>query len=98
MTVLLTSTVIVLGTNTADSNACTGATPPIILSYRECRPFQPCRFDAIAMHSSRAPAARANKPPSNRGRRSSPARNRHRIFATIPIVPKLPQLRSIRLL
>ena len=61
-------------------------------------PIPALEIDAIATHSSRAPAARANKPPSTRSRRSSPARNRHRTFATIPIVPKLPRLRSIRLL
>jgi hypothetical protein len=91
MTVPLTSTVIVLGTSAADSNACTGRTLPIILSYRECRPFHPCRLtqsQRIALE--RWP--RANKPSS------SLARNRNRIFATITIVHKLPRLRSIRLL
>ena len=44
MTVPLMSTVIVLGTSAADSNARTGPTLPIILSYRECRPFQPWRL------------------------------------------------------
>jgi hypothetical protein len=40
MTVLLRSTVIVLGPSAADSNACTGAALPINLSHRECRSFQ----------------------------------------------------------
>jgi hypothetical protein len=35
MTVLLTSTVIVLGTSAADSNACTRRPLPIILSDRD---------------------------------------------------------------
>ena len=44
MTVPLTSTVIVLGTSAADSNACTGTTLPINLSHRVCRPFPPWRL------------------------------------------------------
>jgi hypothetical protein len=67
MTVLLTSTVIVLGPSVADSNACTGTVLPINLSHRECRLFQPW-IDAIAAKTSRTPAARANKSPSTRRR------------------------------
>jgi hypothetical protein len=42
MTVLLMSTVIVLGPSVADSNACTAL--PINLSNRECRSFQSWRL------------------------------------------------------
>jgi hypothetical protein len=44
------------------------------------------------------PTPRANKPPSIRGRQPTPDRGRHRALVTIPIVPNLPRLRSIRLL
>lgn len=44
MTVLLMSTMIVLGHSAADSNACTDTTLPINLSNRECRPFQSWRL------------------------------------------------------
>ena len=68
MTVLLTSTVIVLGPSAADSNACTGTALPINLSHRECRPFQPWRLTQSRRTASRTPAARANKSPSTRRR------------------------------
>jgi hypothetical protein len=44
MTVLLMSTVIVLGPSVADSNACTGTALPINLSNRECRSLQSWRL------------------------------------------------------
>jgi hypothetical protein len=40
MTVPLTPTVIVLGLNAADRNACIGTALPINLSHRKCGPFQ----------------------------------------------------------
>jgi len=61
-------------------------------------PVPDLEIDAIEAHGYRAPAARANKPPSTRKHRTSPDRDRHRTLATIPIVPNLPRLRSIRLL
>jgi hypothetical protein len=62
MTILLTSTVVVLGPSAADNNACAGTMLPIKLFHRECRPLQPWKLTQIAAHSSRAPAAR----PKNR--------------------------------
>src|SRR5262249_13587731 len=56
------------------------------------------QIDTIATHSFRAMATRGNKLPSTRCRRPSIARDCYRSLATIPIVPNLPQLRSIRLL
>ena len=44
MTVPLTSTVIMLGSNAADSNVCIGATLPINRFRRECHPLQPWRL------------------------------------------------------
>jgi hypothetical protein len=41
MTILLTSTVVVLGPSAADNNACAGTMLPIKLFHRECRPLQP---------------------------------------------------------
>src|SRR5215472_1054062 len=55
-------------------------------------------IDAIAAHSARSPTAHANKPPSARTRPPSPNIECKRDFATIPIVPELPRLHSIRLL
>jgi hypothetical protein len=62
MTILLTSTVVVLGPSAADNNACAGTMLPIKLFHRECRPLQPWKLTQIAAHSSRAPAVR----PKNR--------------------------------
>jgi hypothetical protein len=62
------------------------------------RPVPTRELDAIAAHSSRAPAKPANKPPSTRARQPSPNHHRHRASVTIPVVPNLPRLRSIRLL
>src|SRR5262245_65954932 len=59
MTILLTSTVVVLGPSAADNNACAGTMLPIKLFHRECRPLQPWKLTQIAAHSSRAPAAAA---------------------------------------
>jgi len=73
MTILLTSTVVVLGPSAADNNACAGTMLPIKLFHRECHPLQPWKLTQIAAHSSRAPAAR----PSRRGRQPSPDRDRH---------------------
>ena len=55
-------------------------------------------INAIVAHSSRATAVRTNKSPSARSRQASSNINRQRAIATIPIVPNLPRLRSIRLL
>ena len=55
-------------------------------------------IDATAPHSPRPPVPRANNLLS--ARRPQPRLNvkRRKAFATIPIVPNLPRLRSIRLL
>ena len=65
MTVLLRSTVIVLGPSAADSNACTGTALPINLSHRECRSFQQrWRLSAIAAHAlNRRPRSQTNRLP-----------------------------------
>ena len=55
-------------------------------------------INAIVAHSSRAPAVRTNKSSSARSRQASSNVNRQPAIATIPIVPNLPRLRSIRLL
>jgi len=52
-------------------------------------------INAIVAH---APAVRTNKSSSARSRHASSNINRQRAIATIPIVPNLPRLRSIRLL
>jgi hypothetical protein len=79
MTILLTSTVVVLGPSAADNNACAGTMLPIKLFHRECHPLQPwkLKLTQIAAHSSRAPAARPKKSTSRRGRQPSPDRDRH---------------------
>ena len=77
MTMLLTSTVVVLGPSAADNNACAGTMLPIKLFHRECHPLQPWKLTQIAAHSSRAPAARPKKSTSRRGRQPSPDRDRH---------------------
>ena len=62
MTIPLTSTVIMLGSNAADSNACTGATLPINCFHRECRPLQPWRL----MQSQRTALNRRPRVQTNR--------------------------------
>ena len=98
MTFPLAPTPIVLGLSPADSDACTGTTLPINLSNLECRPFLPPEIDATAAHSPRSPVPRANKPLSARTLQPRLNVKRQQAFATIPIVPNLPRLRSIRLL
>jgi hypothetical protein len=56
------------------------------------------QINAIVPHSSPAPAVRTNKSPSARSHRASSNIDHQRAIATIPIVPNLPRLRSIRLL
>jgi hypothetical protein len=48
MTILLTSTVVVLGPSAADNNACAGTMLPIKLFHRECHPLQPWKLTQIA--------------------------------------------------
>jgi hypothetical protein len=61
MTVPL-STVIGLDTSAADSNARTGRTLPIILSDRECGPFQPGRLtQSRRIAIERRPRAQINR-------------------------------------
>ena len=55
-------------------------------------------INAIVPHSSRAPAVRTNKSPSARSHQATSNIDHQRAIATIPIVPNLPRLRSIRLL
>ena len=55
-------------------------------------------IDATAAHSPRSPVPRANKPLSARTLQPRLNVKRQQAFATIPIVPNLPRLRSIRLL
>jgi len=71
MTILLTSTVVVLGPSAADNNACAGTMLPIKLFHRECHPLQAWKLTQIAAHSSRALAARPKKSTSRRGRQPS---------------------------
>jgi hypothetical protein len=64
MTVPLMSSVIVLGTSAADSNACTRPTLPIILSCRESRPSQPWRLtQSRRVDLERRPRAQTNRLP-----------------------------------
>jgi hypothetical protein len=64
MTDPLTSTVNVLGTSAADSNACTGTTLPINLSHRECCPFQPWRLTQPRRTAlARRPCVQINRRP-----------------------------------
>jgi hypothetical protein len=98
MTLPLTPTVIVLGPSAADSNACTNTALPINLSNLQCRLFSPRRLtQSLHIALDRQPPMQ-NKPPSARTRPPSPNSDCRRDFATIPIVPELPRLRSIRLL
>jgi hypothetical protein len=97
MTFPLTPTVIALGLSPAGSNACTGTALPINLSNLECRPLLPRRLTQLCRialdHRSAQTtcfSARTPQPRLNVKRRKA--------FATIPIVPNLPRLRSIRLL
>ena len=63
MTVALTPTMIVLGTDAADSNVRTGTALPINLSHRECRPFQPSRWpQSRRTDLKRRPRAQTNRP------------------------------------
>jgi hypothetical protein len=55
-------------------------------------------IDATAPHSPRSPVPRANNLLSARTPQPRLNVNRPKAFATIPIVPNLPRLRSIRLL
>ena len=61
-------------------------------------PVPTLEIDAIVAYSSRAPAVRTNKSPSARGRQARSNIDHQPAIATIPIVPNLPRLRSIRLL
>ena len=98
MTVPLTPTVIVLGPSAADSNACAGTALPINLSHRECRPFQPWRLTQLARTAlERRPRAQKNRFPLAAAN-PAPTATATSLSATIPIVPNLPRLRSIRLL
>jgi hypothetical protein len=97
MTVPLTSTIILLGPRAADSNACTDTALPINLSHRE-ESVPALEINAILAHSSQAPAVRTNKSPSARGCQARSNIVHQPAIATIPIVPDLPRLRSIRLL
>ena len=98
MTVPLTSTIIMLGPRAADSNACTGTALPIDLSHRQCHPFQLWRLTQSCRTAlEHRQCARTNRLPLAA---TKPASNidHQRAIATIPIVPNLPRLRSIRLL
>ena len=98
MTFPLAPTPIVLGLSPADSDACTGTALPINLSNLECRPVPAPEIDAAAAHSPRSPVPRANNLLSARTPQPRLNVKRRKAFATIPIVPNLPRLRSIRLL
>ena len=98
MTFPLTPTVIVLGLSPADSDACPGTALPINLSHLECRPFLPRRLAQLRRIAPRSPVPRANNLLSARAPQPRLNVNRKQAFATIPIVPNLPRLRSIRLL
>ena len=65
MTVPLTPTVIVLGLNAADRNACTGTALPISLFHRECGPFQPGSLTQSPRTLSSADINRHPRPPAN---------------------------------
>src|SRR6266478_110298 len=97
MTFPLTLTVIVLGLSAADSDASTGTARPINRSNLQCRPFLPRRLTQLRRidldHRSRA-----NKPISARTLQPRLNVKPQQAFATIPIAPHLPRLRSIRLL
>jgi hypothetical protein len=67
MTVPPTSTVIMLGSNAADSNACTGAMLPINRFHQNAVRCS-LEIDAIATHSPQSPAARATDPAPRRCR------------------------------
>ena len=98
MTFPLTPTVIVLGLSPADSDACTGTALPN-QSLRSGMPTVPApEIDATAPHSPRSPVPRANNLLSARTPQPRLNVKRRKAFATIPIVPNLPRLRSIRLL
>src|SRR5215813_4364679 len=97
MTVLLTSTEIVPGLRTSDSNARSGIALPINLHHRESRSFERCRSTQSRRTAfEQWPLAETNclllaaVDPASPATVTDPA--------TIPIVPNLPQLRSIRLL
>ncbi len=62
MTILLTSTVVVLGPSAADNNACAGTMLPIKLFHRECRPLQPWKL----MQSQRTALGRRPRAQKNR--------------------------------
>ena len=62
MTAPLTPTVIMLDPSAADSDAATGAAPPINLSNLEYRPFLPRRSTQSATKArNRPPRARTNR-------------------------------------
>ncbi len=64
MTVLLTSTVVVLGPSAADNNACAGTVLPINLFHRECRPLQPWKLTQSQRTAlGRRPRAQKNRLP-----------------------------------
>src|SRR5262245_723676 len=68
-------------------------------SLRSGMPTIPAaEIDATAPHSPRSPVTRANNLLSTRTPQPRLNVKRRRAFATIPIVPNLPRLRSIRLL
>ena len=94
MTVPPTPTVIVLGLNAADRNACTGTRAADQPLPPGMRPVPARELDAIAAHALK----RRYKPPSTPARQPSPYHYPHQASVTIPIVPNFPRLRSIRLL
>src|SRR5262245_42700191 len=68
-------------------------------SLRSGMPTVPVpEIDATAPHSPRAPVPRPNQPLSARTPQPRLKVKQRKAFATIPIVPNLPRLRSIRLL
>jgi hypothetical protein len=74
------------------------AWPPFDLPERSRVPAQYRAVSAVAPHSPRSPVPRANNLLSARTPQPRLNVNRRKAFATIPIVPNLPRLRSIRLL
>ena len=76
MTVPLTPTVIVLGLNAADRNACTGTALPINLSHRECGPFQPGSWTQSPRTLSSADINRHPRPPANPPPTTTPTKPR----------------------
>src|SRR5262249_12746685 len=98
MTFPLTPTVIVLGLSPADSDACTGTPLPIHFPNPGSPPFPAAAIAATRANGPRPPIPRANKPLSARALQPRLNVKRQQASATIPIVPHLPRLRSIRLL